>query len=111
MTIPSLSEKQRQAARTAATEARRRRADMKQQLRSGELSLAKALDLAASDDVLAQAKVLDVLKSIPRIGEKRATEVMARLDIAANRRLRGLGRRQVASLKAEFGWKSTPHEQ
>jgi hypothetical protein len=28
--------------------------------------------------------------------------VMERLDIATNRRLRGLGRHQVAGLKAEF---------
>jgi hypothetical protein len=36
------------------------------------------------------------------VGEKRAGVVMGRLDIAPNRRIRGLGRHQVAGLKAEF---------
>ena len=46
VTIPPLSDEQRQQARHAATEARRRRAEIKQTLRSGERSLAEVLDLA-----------------------------------------------------------------
>ncbi len=102
MTIPQLTTEQLEAARAAATEARRRRADLKGQVRSGELSLAAALETAAGDDVLAHVKVVDLLKSLPRVGEKRAGLVMERLDIAPNRRIRGLGRHQVAGLKAEF---------
>lgn len=103
MTIPQLTTEQLQAARAAATEARRKRADLKQQVRSGELSLAKALDLACGDEVLAHVKVVDLLKALPRVGEKRASLVMERLDIAPNRRIRGLGRHQLAGLRAEFG--------
>jgi hypothetical protein len=36
----------------------------------------------------------------------RAGKVMERLDIAANRRLRGLGKHQTAALIAEFASKS-----
>lgn len=102
MTIPQLTTEQLEAARAAATEARRRRAELKGQVRSGKLSLAGALDTAAVDDVLAHVKVVDLLKALPRVGEKRAGLVMDRLDIAPNRRIRGLGRHQVAGLKAEF---------
>jgi hypothetical protein len=102
VTIPQLTTEQLEAARAAATEARRRRADLKGKVRTGELSLAKALDSAAGDDVLAHVKVVDLLKALPRVGEKRAALVMERLDIAPNRRIRGLGRHQVAGLKAEF---------
>ena len=102
MTIPPLSDEQRQQARNAATEARRRRAEVKQQLRSGERSLAEVLELAEQDDVVAHTKVSDVLKALPRVGAVRAGKVMERLDIAANRRLRGLGRHQTAALIAEF---------
>lgn len=108
MTIPPLSDEQRQQARHAATEARRRRADIKQTLRSGERSLAEVLDLAENDDVIAHAKVIDVLKALPRVGAVRATKVMQRLDIASNRRLRGLGKHQTAALIAEFSDRSTP---
>ena len=108
VTIPPLSDEQRQQARHAATEARRRRAEIKQDLRSGERSLAQVLDLAETDDVVAHAKVIDVLKALPRVGAVRAYRVMERLDIAANRRLRGLGMHQIAALIAEFSDRSTP---
>ena len=111
MTIPPLSDEQRQQARNAATEARRRRAEIKQDLRSGERSLAQVLDLAETDDVVAHAKVIDVLKALPRVGAVRANRVMERLDIAANRRLRGLGKHQIAALIAEFSDRSTPPTQ
>ena len=106
MTIPPLSDEQRQQARNAATEARRRRADVKQSLRTGDSTLADVLALAEKDEVVAHAKVIDVLKSLPRVGVVRAGKVMERLDIAANRRLRGLGKHQTAALIAEFASKS-----
>ncbi len=102
MSIPTLSPEQLSAAREAATRARRARADLKAKLRSGEIGVGEALDLAAQDDVLAHVKVVDLLKSLPRVGEKRATEIMARLDIAPNRRIRGLGRHQADGLRAVF---------
>lgn len=102
MTIPPLSDDQRQQARHAATEARRRRAEVKQALRLGQSTLAEVLAAAESDEVIAHAKVVDVLKALPRVGSVRASKVMDRLDIAANRRLRGLGKHQSAALVAEF---------
>lgn len=103
MAIPQLTTEQLKAARAAATEARRSRAGLKARVRSGELTLAQALDVANEDEVLAHVKVIDLLKALPRVGDKRATLVMERYDIAANRRIRGLGRHQLAGLKAEFG--------
>ncbi len=102
MSIPQLTTEQLQAARAAATQARRVRAELKSKVRTGALTLSEALDAAADDEVLAHVKVVDLLKSLPRVGEKRAAAVMDRLDIAQNRRIRGLGRHQIAGLKAEF---------
>lgn len=102
MAIPSLTPEQLEAARSAATRARRARAELKDKVRAGELSLAQALDVALEDDVLAHTKVSDLLKALPRVGDKRAADVMERLDIAANRRVRGLGRHQIAGLKEHF---------
>lgn len=103
MTIPQLTTEQLEAARAAATMARRQRAELKNKVRDGELSLAQALDAASQDDVLAHVKVVDLLKSLPRVGEKRAAVVMEKLEIAPNRRIRGLGRHQLAGLRSEFG--------
>ncbi|MBK8459550.1 MAG: integration host factor, actinobacterial type [Micropruina sp.] len=102
VTIPQLTTEQLRAARAAATEARRARADLKAKVRSGELTIGGALDAAAQDEILAHVKVVDLLKALPRVGEKRAALVMDRFDIAPNRRIRGLGRHQLAGLRAEF---------
>lgn len=102
MSIPQLTTEQLQAARAAATQARRVRAELKAKVRSGAYTLSEALEVAQADDVLAHVKVVDLLKALPRVGEKRAGAVMEKLDIASNRRIRGLGRHQVAGLKAEF---------
>ena len=74
MTIPPLSDEQRQQARLAATAARRRRAAMKKALRSGEQNLAQVLDLAENDEVIAHAKVFDVLKTLPRQKQDRRAD-------------------------------------
>lgn len=100
--IPQLSPEQLQAAREAAALARRSRAELKAKVRDAAVTLSTALDMAAQDDILAHVKVVDLLKCVPRVGDKRAADVMDRLDIAPNRRIRGLGRHQVAGLKAEF---------
>lgn len=102
MAIPALSPEQLQAARSAATEARRKRAALKDDLRNGNISLSEALDRASEDEVLSNVKVIDLLKSVPRVGEKRATSIMERLEIAPNRRVRGLGRHQLSKLRVEF---------
>lgn len=102
MAIPTLTPEQLQAAREAATHARRVRADLKADVRTGKLTLGDALDKAGEDEILAHVKVVDLLKAMPRVGDKRAAEIMERLEIASNRRVRGLGRHQVAGLKAEF---------
>lgn len=102
MAIPALSPEQLQAARSAATEARRKRAALKDDLRNGNISLSEALNRASEDEVLSNVKVMDLLKSVPRVGEKRAASIMERLEIAPNRRVRGLGRHQLTKLRAEF---------
>lgn len=103
MTIPQLTTEQLEAARAAATLARRQRAELKNRVRAGKISLAQALEAASSDDILAHVKVVDLLKALPRVGDKRAAVVMEKLDIAPNRRIRGLGRHQLAGLRSEFG--------
>lgn len=102
MSIPKLTPEQLQNARAAAAEARRARAALKADVASGKITLAEALDLALADEVLAGTPVLALLKAVPRMGEKRAAEVMERYEIAGNRRVRGLGHKQIAGLKKDF---------
>lgn len=102
MTIPQLSSEQLGAAREAATQARRARAELKDQVKNGELTFNQALDKAVDDDTLSRIRVIDLLRAMPRVGVTRATEIMENLQIAPNRRIRGLGRHQVMRLNELF---------
>lgn len=102
MAIPQLSAAQLEAAREAATQARRARAELKEQVKEGTVSFSEALDRAVADDTLSRIKVVDLLRSMPRVGVTRAGEIMENLQIAPNRRIRGLGRHQVERLQDLF---------
>ena len=98
MAIPHLSTEQLKSARAAATEARRARAQLKDQVKSGALTFPQA----AKDEVLSRVKVVDLLRALPRVGVTRSQEIMESLGIAPNRRIRGLGRHQIDRLKELF---------
>ncbi len=101
MPLPSLTDEQRKEALAKAAEARRRRADIKGQLRSEKMSLSDVL-AKQDDDVIGKMKVSSVLESLPTVGKVRARRIMERLDISATRRVRGLGAKQKGALLAEF---------
>ncbi|MFN8036029.1 MAG: integration host factor, actinobacterial type [Acidimicrobiia bacterium] len=99
---PSLTPEQRQAALEKAAQARRVRAEVKEKLKMGSLSLEELFDQGDNDDVLAKLKVVSVLESLPGVGKVRARKLMEELDISESRRLRGLGRNQREALLARF---------
>lgn len=101
---PELDPEQRQAALAKAAEVRRIRADVKQMLKAGEVTLSQLLERADSDDAdaLARMRVHEVLESMPNFGKVKARRLMEQLDIARSRRLQGLGHRQRAALLDEF---------
>ena len=104
MPLPTLTPEQRQQALEKAAEARRKRAELKAQLKSGNMNLATVL-AKDSDETVGKMKVSSVLESMPGVGKVRARKIMEKLDISASRRVRGLGSKQKDALLAEFGGK------
>lgn len=102
MPLPTLSPEQRAAALAKAAEVRKARAELKEKLKKGELTLAELLDKAESDDVIGKLKVSSVLQALPGIGKVKAVQTMEKLKIAESRRLRGLGEQQRKALLGEF---------
>jgi len=102
MPLPTLTPEQRQQALEKAAEARRKRAELKAQLKSGNTSLSAVLR-KEDDDTVGKMKVSAVLESMPGVGKVRARKIMEKLDISASRRVRGLGSKQKDALLAEFG--------
>lgn len=102
MPVPQLDPEQRRAALQKAAEARRIRAELKQMLKTGEVSLREVIDRSGSSDALAKMKVVELLEAMPNYGKTRARDLMERLDIASNRRVKGLGSNQREALLATF---------
>ena len=100
MSLPTLTDEQRADALLKAAAARVKRAEVKSGLKHGTVTLAQVV--RTDDDTIGKMKVTAVLQSMPGVGKVRASQIMERLDIAENRRVRGLGDRQRAALEAEF---------
>ena len=98
--LPPLTPEQRADALLKAAAARVKRAEVKSGLKRGTVTLAQVV--RTDDDTIGKMKVTAVLQSMPGVGKIRAAQIMERLDIAENRRVRGLGDRQRAALEAEF---------
>jgi hypothetical protein len=67
-------------------------------LKDREMSLADALQ--SDNPVIKEMLVRDLLTSMPQTGHVKADRIMADVEIAPNRRVRGLGHRQLAELVA-----------
>ena len=98
---PPLTEEQRRQALLKAAEARRKRAELKEQLKSGRTSLRELLE-RTNDEIVGKMKVSTVLESLPGVGRVRARKMMERLDISESRRMRGLGGKQKENLLGEL---------
>ena len=97
MAIPKLSADERAKALEKAKAARAKRAQIRDDLKSGKLSVKQVLDMRG-DDVVGRMKVSTFIETLPGYGKAKAEKIMGELKIAESRRLRGLGERQLSSL-------------
>jgi guanylate kinase len=97
-TPPALSHAQRVEASRVAVANRRRRAEVKKQVKNGELSLSELFALAESEECVAQMRAYDLISALPAVGEVKAERIMKSAAIATTRRIRGLGPKQRAEL-------------
>lgn len=106
MALPQLTDEQRKAALAKAAEARKARAELKENLKRGNTNLREVLDKAESDEIIGKTKVSALLEALPKVGKVKAKEIMDELGIAQTRRLRGLGDRQRRALLERFGFEN-----
>jgi hypothetical protein len=100
---PSLSADQRQAALEKAAAVRKQRAELKDRLKMGSVSLSELLNQGQSDEVIGKMKVLAVLQSLPGLGQVKARRVMEEVGISDTRRVQGLGEQQRRKLLEKLG--------
>ncbi|CCI83499.1 integration host factor, actinobacterial type [Corynebacterium otitidis] len=104
MALPKLTDEQRKEALAKAAEARKARAELKEKLKRGDITLREVLEQAQEDETTGKTKVSALLEALPKVGKVKAKEIMAELEIAPTRRLRGLGERQRRALLERFGY-------
>ena len=101
MAVPQLSPEERQAALEKAKVARAKRAEVREKLKQGELTLEQVLDMR-DDPIIGRMKVSALSEPLPGYGKTKAEKAMADLEIAESRRLKGLGERQRKALLERF---------
>ena len=101
-TPPTLTPQERAAALAKASIARKRRAEIKAQIKSGYLDIQSVYQLSQSDEAVSKMRVAEMLESVTGVGKIRALAIMDRLNISPTRRIKGLGTHQLKNLLAEF---------
>lgn len=96
MALPTLTDEQRKAALEKAAQARHARAELREKVKTGKVSLKEVL--ASTDPIAERMKVSALIESLPGYGKAKAAKIMDELGISATRRVKGLGARQREQL-------------
>ena len=96
MALPQLTDEQRKAALEKAAKARHERAELREKIKSGKVTLESVLD--SDDPIASRMKVSTLIESLPGYGKAKAAKIMDELGISASRRVKGLGARQREQL-------------
>ena len=97
MALPNQTPEERRAALEKAAAARHARAELREKIKTGKLSVKDVLT-TEGDPTIDKLKVKDMIASLPGYGKAKVAKVMEELDISETRRIKGLGTRQREAL-------------
>jgi hypothetical protein len=101
MALPVLSAEEKQKALQKAQQMRSERAAIREQLKSGKLTLKDVLS-KTDDEVVQKMRVAYLLQSLPQVGKVTSQKIMDEIGIHESRRVQGLGKRQIGALLEKF---------
>lgn len=101
MKLPVLTLREKRQALEKAQKMRSERKEIREQLKSGSMSLGEVL-AKEDDEIMGKMRVAYLLASLPRVGKTTAKKVMEEIGIDESRRVQGLGTRQKEALLARF---------
>lgn len=97
--LPKLTDEERRQALEKAQRLRKERAEIRRQLKEGELALSMLL-AQTPNEVTGRMKISHLLQSLPSVGKKISAKIMEEIGIADSKRLEGLSPRQHQELVA-----------
>lgn len=96
MALPQLTDEQRKEALEKAAQARHERAELRENIKSGKVTLEEVLN--SDNPIASRMKVSALIESLPGYGKAKANKIMEDLGISPSRRVKGLGARQREQL-------------
>lgn len=102
MALPQLTREEKLSALQKAQEMRSKRAELREKLKKGSLTLREVLE-SADDEVIAKMRVSYLIQSLPQVGKVTSKKIMDEIGINENRRVQGLGKRQIDELLKKLG--------
>ena len=97
MAIPNLSQEERAKALAKAQQMRSKRTELRNRLKSGEITVEDVLK-DIDNEVVSSMRVKYLLESLPQVGKVTAVKIMEEVGIDEARRVQGLGTRQMTDL-------------
>jgi hypothetical protein len=102
MALPVLAPEQRAVALEKATEARRARSQLLEEIKTSQTSIAAVLACSATDPIVAKTNVNALVRAVPGYGSAKAAAVLIKVGIAEGRRVAGLSPKQSEALISEL---------
>lgn len=102
MALPTLTPEEKRRALQKAQEMRTKRAEVREKLKQGKMTLREVLD-QIEDEVVGKMRVAYLLQSLPQVGKVTSRKIMDEIGIHESRRVQGLGKRQIGALLAKLG--------
>ena len=103
MTFINLSEEARKKGLEKARLVRKKRSEIKEQLKKGKTSIGKLFkDRELFENYIAGMKVLNIVSSLPGNGRLHAVKVLEELNISLHKKIGGLGKNQKENFYKRF---------
>lgn len=102
MALPKLTPDEKRRALQKAQEMRTKRAEVREKLKKGKLTLKEVLE-NTDDEVVGRMRVAYLLQSLPQVGKVTSQKIMSEIGIHESRRVQGLGKRQIGLLLEKLG--------
>lgn len=103
MNIPFISKEKREESLKKARHYKIQRSKIKKSLKNGEIHLCDIFENNEDmKDIVANIKIVDIVKSLPGIGEIKAKNILKKLCISEKKTLKGLGEKQRENFKKYF---------
>jgi hypothetical protein len=99
--LPKLTLEEKRKALEKAQDMRSQRAAIREDLKSGKVSLKDVL-AQTENEVVAKMRVAYLLQSLPQVGKVTRRRIMDEIGIHESRRVQGLGKRQINALLEKF---------